>query len=271
MNNELPSDFNWEVYLKLNNDLIESGIKTEKESIEHFLNSGINEKRIYKLKTVEINQKFENSSVFICGTSPEVSILEDKNILNKIENDFLVLCVNSSFHYFDKIDCLFLNGRFSNIDISNFNNKRINKIFIPFINEKFNTFDTSFFCLKISLMKFYEEISSDLNSCLPHGPTTLLDIVFPFCVFNKVKKIYLFGFEYPTNPDKYERHSNEKLYIDRSEIVMDRNKELEFAQKKLKIWNEFFIKNDIECFDLSNLSNTPFQKEKLNHVLTAFS
>ena len=65
--------------------------------------------------------------------------------------------------------------------------------------------------------------------------------------------------------------SNEKLYIDRSEIVMDRNKELEFAQKKLKIWNEFFIKNDIECFDLSNLSNTPFQKEKLNHILTKFS
>ena len=267
----LPSDFNWEVYLKLNHDLTESGFKTKKESIEHFLNFGLNEKRLYKLKPIVINPNFKNSSVFICGTSPEVSILENKNISNKIENNFLVLCVNSSFHYFEKIDCLFLNNRFKNLSISNFNNKKINKIFTPFINENFNKFDTFYFCVNTSLMKFDEEISLDLNSCLPHGPTTLLDIVFPFCVYNNVKKIYLYGFEYPINPDKYERHSNEKLYIDRSEIVMDRNKELEFAQKKLKIWNEFFIKNDIECFDLSNLSNTPFQKEKLNHILTKFS
>jgi len=45
--NNLPKDFNWFTYLKLNPDLKNSGITTKKKCEEHFLRHGKNENRFY--------------------------------------------------------------------------------------------------------------------------------------------------------------------------------------------------------------------------------
>ena len=123
------------------------------------------------------------------------------------------------------------------------------------------------FRVKVSRQDFISEIKIDPNEVLPHGPTTLLDIVFPVCVFNKVKNIYLFGLEYNQDSERYFRHKVDSNYIDRSNPLMDKNIELEFARKKLIIWKDFFEKRNINCIDLSSKSETPFQKMKLEDVL----
>ena len=43
---KIPYDFNWKTYIKLNGDL--HLLNNEKEAIEHYLNFGIDENRIYK-------------------------------------------------------------------------------------------------------------------------------------------------------------------------------------------------------------------------------
>ena len=42
-------DFDWEIYLEINTDLKECGIKTKDEAYRHWKTCGINEKRIYKI------------------------------------------------------------------------------------------------------------------------------------------------------------------------------------------------------------------------------
>ena len=46
----ITSDFNWLHYLILNQDLIENNIIEEESVVQHYLNYGINEKRIYTIK-----------------------------------------------------------------------------------------------------------------------------------------------------------------------------------------------------------------------------
>ena len=48
--NRITNDFNWLHYLILNQDLIEHNIIEEEGVIQHYLNYGINEKRIYNIK-----------------------------------------------------------------------------------------------------------------------------------------------------------------------------------------------------------------------------
>jgi hypothetical protein len=48
--NRITSDFNWLHYLFLNHDIIYHNILEEEEVIQHYLNYGINEKRIYNIK-----------------------------------------------------------------------------------------------------------------------------------------------------------------------------------------------------------------------------
>ena len=42
-------DFDWEIYLEINLDLKESGIKTKEDAYRHWKTCGINEKRLYKI------------------------------------------------------------------------------------------------------------------------------------------------------------------------------------------------------------------------------
>jgi hypothetical protein len=48
--NRITNNFNWLHYLILNQDLIENNIIEEEAVIQHYLNYGINEKRIYNIK-----------------------------------------------------------------------------------------------------------------------------------------------------------------------------------------------------------------------------
>jgi len=259
----LPENFNWEFYLNYYKDLRMAGIKTEDDAKKHYLRHGHNEGRIYKETVIERNYKFKDSSVFIFGTSPEIEILKDGLLVKKIEDNFKVLCINSSFHYFKKIDCLFLNGRFQNFGDSDFSNKLIDEIYIG-RNSFIKNYKIINFCLKRSSNFFLDEIKTDLNGCLPHGPTTLLDIVFPFCVYNEVKNIYILGAEYNQNLDL--RHKDDSIYINRNQPRMDKELELQFAKKKLVTWKNYFETNNINCFALSYNSQTPFEKKSLESV-----
>jgi hypothetical protein len=95
--NSVPEDFDWQIYLQKNIDLIKAGITTKQGAIWHFLNYGRFEDRVYS--KLEPNQIYFQSSVFIAGTSQEIEVLNDKSLVNKIEEKFKVLTINSSFHF----------------------------------------------------------------------------------------------------------------------------------------------------------------------------
>jgi hypothetical protein len=264
MLNLIPNDFDWSFYIEFNKDLKKAGIVSEQAAISHFLNYGLNEKRIYK--KIKKNTKYKNSSVFICGTSPEIEILNNKDLVKKIEDNFFVLCINTSYHYFNNISCIFFNGRYRELDELNFSNKKIDEIYIPSPN-KIKEYKTQNYCIETNTEKYVDSIETDLNKCLPHGPTTLLDIVFPFCAFHEVKNIYLLGAEYIKKSDEYKRHKYDNMYLDRFNFMMDRNLELDFSHKKLNLWKQYFDKNNINCFALSEKSETPFEKLNINNLL----
>jgi hypothetical protein len=46
---KIPRDFSWKLYLLANPDLIELGINTKHDAINHYINSGANENRLYEL------------------------------------------------------------------------------------------------------------------------------------------------------------------------------------------------------------------------------
>jgi hypothetical protein len=264
MNKILPENFDWKFYLEYYEDLRFAGLKTEEDVINHYLNHGVKEGRIFKEISISKKENFKNSSVFICGTSPEIEILNDKELVKKIENNYKVLCINSSFHYFDRIDCVFFNSRFKILKDSDFSNKIIDEIYIPqqiFIKN----YKIVNFCVNSIKNVYFDEIKTKLDGCLPHGPTTLLDIVFPFCVYNEVKNIFILGAEYNQNLDV--RHSQDSTYVERKTYGMDRNLEINFAKKKLLIWKNYFEKNNINCYALSDKSETPFEKINLNKFL----
>ena len=95
----------------------------------------------------------------------------------------------------------------------------------------------------------------------------LLDIVFPYCVFHKMRTIYILGAEYDFTDEHYQRHTHDSMYINRSTPAMHRTLEHQFAMQKLHAWKEFFSENHIGCYALSEKANTPFQKRSLWELL----
>jgi len=57
LNKIIPNDFNWELYINLNPDLININNKNNAEN--HYLKYGINENRLYKINN-KINDKINN-------------------------------------------------------------------------------------------------------------------------------------------------------------------------------------------------------------------
>jgi hypothetical protein len=56
MNKQIPSDFNWKVYISMNSDI--NHITNKQDAINHYCNYGINENRIYKFKLpIDFNWK----------------------------------------------------------------------------------------------------------------------------------------------------------------------------------------------------------------------
>ena len=65
---ELPSDFNWEEYLKLHPDLSLNNLRTKDRVTKHFLRHGIRENRNYKQSQIDLINKiksYKNNSVII--------------------------------------------------------------------------------------------------------------------------------------------------------------------------------------------------------------
>jgi hypothetical protein len=265
-NYSLPSGFDWRIYLELNHDLHSAGIGSEQEAVLHYLKHGRQEKRLYRWVPIRPDPDMRGSTVFICGTSPEVEVLNDRHITESISKRYKVLCINSAFHYFDTIYALFLNGRFRHVTDSTFTARRIGQIFTPFDCD-IRDHPLRHYLVDVDPERFHPEIHFDLNKVLPHGPTTLLDVVFPFCVFNKVSKIFILGAEYMRMPDGVRRHSMDGLYVDRSKPSMDTGLEMEFAHWKLQIWKACFESFGIECFALCDRSETPFEKMDLRDIL----
>lgn len=85
----LPEDFDWEFYLNNYSDLINAGLKSEKEAKRHYLNHGISENRVYKkeLKEEKLIIKDENlweSFIKIC-----------KDLIPYLPNEFPIINKNS--------------------------------------------------------------------------------------------------------------------------------------------------------------------------------
>lgn len=262
----LPPGFDWKVYLYMNFDLQSAGIATEEAAVQHYLRHGQQERRIYRRVPIKPDSDYEGGSVFVCGTSPEIEVLSDRSISESISSKYKVLCINTSFHYFDSISSLFLNGRFSHVSDHTFLGKRIDRVYTSFDCD-IKAYPLRYYRVAVSVERFCPEIHFDLNKVLPHGPTTLLDVVFPFCVFNKVSNIYILGAEYMRNRDSARRHSKDNFYVDRSVPSMDAAKEMEYAHRKLQLWKACFDSMGINCFALSERSETPFQKIGLGDIL----
>ena len=264
----LPVDFDWKFYLSKYEDLRLAGLSTERDAINHYRKYGHKESRDYKFsKPVQKNEIYSGASILICGTSKEIEILKDLDLVKRIEDKFFVFCINTSYSYFNKISCLFLNGRFTHLTDESFVGKEVDQIFINSRYHNFSSIKTNVYDIKFIQGKYQSEIDININNILPHGPTTLLDIVFPFCCFNNVKNIFILGAEYPKDEIKYERHADDKKIIDRIGGILDRHTEMEMAHKKLNLWNEYFKNNKINCYALSENSETPFQKTTLSNIL----
>lgn len=66
---KLPEDFNWEFYINYHQDLVEYGMKTETQAIEHYLNHGWVENRIYTLNVNKNFNKIFQIGFNKCGTT----------------------------------------------------------------------------------------------------------------------------------------------------------------------------------------------------------
>ncbi len=241
-------------------------MSTEGEAKWHYLRHGLTEKRLYAPWAISPNPKYENASVFIAGTSREIEVFENKGLVERLERKLPVFCINTAYHYFNRISCLFLNGRFRNMRHDGMTGKEIDEIYAPFDLKSGDRTVRNFRIIE-NTKEYSPEISIDLNNALPHGPTTLLDIVFPFCAFHKVRRMYILGAEYNMEDTSNLRHTYDSLHIDRSNPRMDRQLEYRFAMQKLDAWKEFFSRTQTECFVLSDKSKTPFQKMSLRDVL----
>lgn len=206
------------------------------------------------------NNKFNKSSVFICGTSPEIEIFNDTTLVNTIENKYPILAINTAYVYFNHVSTLFLSGRFKHLTDDDFIGKKVDEIFTTENRHNFRSIKTNVYSLVVDKENFCDKIETDINRKLPHGPTALLDIVFPFCAFNEVSNIYILGCEYQKDPNIYTRHSLDSKILDRSIPAMDKQKELDWSHRKLEIWNDFFKQRGVNCYALSEKSETPFIK-----------
>ena len=113
---ESDEDFDWKIYLEINNDLKNNGIHTKKEAYRHWKNHGINEGRIckidwckyikdYNLVTLQIDNKMAAVQHWINNGKPQIDI----NINNEDELfdwQFYVKVNSDLGHIKNKIDAL---------------------------------------------------------------------------------------------------------------------------------------------------------------------
>jgi len=204
-----------------------------------------------------------SSRALIVGTSTESEILNDEALVRKLIPRFTIMCINSAFHYFPALDFLFFNGRFTALGDEHFHPRTIGTIFSPV--DMLMVKNYKIFRFHTRQGDFASKISTNISAPLPHGPTTLLDIVFPACAHLGFKEIYILGAEYRQDIE-YKRFSGDDAIVNRSQPTMNRQAEMELAHIRLNEWHQYFESAGISCFALSKNSQTPFKKIELESL-----
>ncbi|NBV86397.1 MAG: hypothetical protein EBS01_09085 [Verrucomicrobia bacterium] len=204
-----------------------------------------------------------STRALIVGTSTETEILNDKSLVMRLIPKFTIMCINTAFHYFPALDFLFFNGRFTSLGDEDFQPRSIGTIFSPVDMVKVKHY--RIFRFHTRQGDFASKISTDITAPLPHGPTTLLDIVFPACAHLGFKEIYILGAEYRKDIE-YKRFPEDAAIVNRAQPTMNRQAEMELAHLRLQEWNAYFEATGISCFALSKNSQTPFKKIELESL-----
>jgi len=173
------------------------------------------------------------------------------------------MCINSAFHFFPALDFLFYNGRFAALGDEDYHQRSIGTIFSPVDLPKVKGYNV--FRFHTRQRDFASKISTNILEPLPHGPTTMLDIVFPTCAYMGFKEIYILGAEYRRDIE-YKRFHGDAAISDRKDPTMDRQQEMELAHSRLREWDQYFTEAGISCFALSKNSQTPFRKIELESL-----
>lgn len=91
----LPEDFDWNFYLNFYSDLRNAGLKTESQAIEHYLNHGIKEKRLYRESSIKYDlTKIENRKLIfddLCKKSLGFLEKEYPNISKSSKNKTIIV------------------------------------------------------------------------------------------------------------------------------------------------------------------------------------
>ncbi len=95
--NKLPTDFNWIEYLDVNPDLRKAKIITKNQAIQHWINHGYNEKRVYKKDIININ-------TIIYYKDIDYKIIEIDDIDKYLEtNIYIFVKINNNYNeYYEK-------------------------------------------------------------------------------------------------------------------------------------------------------------------------
>lgn len=191
-----------------------------------------------------VNEVSKKEATLICGTGPSLECLEDRALVKALCNRFNIFCVNSSHYYFDDIDVQFIGGGYLlQVTQDKFRNKTV-KFLIGDSNKANLRFPFIQTRTVLSLDKYEPAISSDITVPLPHGPTTILDIAIPTCMFCGVKQIYLLGAE-------YSRTNFRRFTIDSQRPMGGFPHEMELAHRKWETWKEYFKIVGVSVVDLS--------------------
>jgi len=204
-----------------------------------------------------------SSRVLVVGTSPEAEVLKDEALVRRLMQNFTIMCINSSFHFFPVLDFLFFNGRFTSLSDESFNSRTIGLILSPVDMPRIKQY--KIFRFHTRQGDFASPISTNITEPLPHGPTTLLDIVFPACGYMGFKEIYILGAEYRRDVE-YKRFSGDELIVNRTEPTMPRRLEMELAHIRLQQWQRYFEGAGVSCCAISKNSETPFKKVGLESL-----
>jgi hypothetical protein len=204
-----------------------------------------------------------STRALIIGTSPEAEVLRDSALALRLMKNFTIMCINTAYDFFPILDFLFFNGRFTQLSDESFHPRTIGLIFSPVDMPKIRNY--KIFRFHTRQRDFESKISVDISKPLPHGPTTLLDIVFPACGFMEFKEIYILGAEYRRNVE-YKRFSGDEAIVNRAEPTMPRDLEMALAHKRLLQWDCYFKETGVSCFALSRHSETPFQKVDIESI-----
>lgn len=72
----IPEDFDWKFYLDYYKDLTDTGLRTERDAINHYINHGKYENRIYKNNSTNENESFDD--IFIYDDSIDITLTNNR-------------------------------------------------------------------------------------------------------------------------------------------------------------------------------------------------